>query len=329
MRDDVETVHVDFRPLKGMQRLIATARIRGRGFLHYAARQRRAVRKAHLATLQQLLERNAFTAAHFAPAGLSDLVRHAGLHIPYSVGLDTTVTLRGDGQGTNRWLRRCDGDLYTHASFVAPMSQQAARSLESDFDISSDRIVVTPPAIDVDLFSGQKWTPDMPRLFFVGNDWQRKGGPELLRWYRQYFSGRCELHIVGDVGASHQADSGIIFHGPVPRAVLARDLLPSAIALVLPSRLEMTPWVVVEAAAAGVPIIASDVGAVRETVREGKTGFLLHPGSAEVDFVQAVEALLADPALVTQLGSNARAHVRETNLRDVVLGRLFERLIEI
>jgi glycosyltransferase involved in cell wall biosynthesis len=297
--------------------------------MHHAVRHRRALCRSHLASLRTLLETEAFTAAHFTSASLSDLVRSAAPTIPYSVGLDTTVVLRGAGQDTNRWLLRCDGELYRGAAFLAPMSQQSADSLEQDFGVASDRILVTPPAVDMNLFDSDTSHATPPRLLFIGNDWRRKGGPALLEWYQRHLADRCELHVVGDISISKRRSKGIVFHGPMPREILARELLPSATALVLPSRVEMTPWVIVEAAAARVPVIASAVGAVGEMVRDGETGFLLRPSHAEEDFVRAAELLLSDPDLCARIGRAAQANARAMNSRELVLGRLFERLMSL
>jgi glycosyltransferase involved in cell wall biosynthesis len=91
----------------------------------------------------------------------------------------------------------------------------------------------------------------------------------------------------------------------------------------------MTPWVIVEAAAAKIPVIASDVGAVRETVRDGETGFLLRRNHEEEDFVRAASMLLSDASMGERMGLAAQVNVRTANSRDVVFGRLFERLMSL
>jgi glycosyltransferase involved in cell wall biosynthesis len=71
------------------------------------------------------------------------------------------------------------------------------------------------------------------------------------------------------------------FLGVVRDRVRLDALFDEAELLIVPSFAEGMPTVVLEALAAGLPIIASDVGAVREAVIEGQTGFLLHPGDVE------------------------------------------------
>jgi glycosyltransferase involved in cell wall biosynthesis len=76
--------------------------------------------------------------------------------------------------------------------------------------------------------------------------------------------------------------------------------------LCLPSYEEGMPNVVLEAMAAGLPTIASDVYGMRELVEPGATGFLVPP-AAPVSIARALEHLAAEPDLVRQMGQRARA----------------------
>ncbi|HEY2287822.1 MAG TPA: glycosyltransferase family 4 protein, partial [Streptosporangiaceae bacterium] len=79
--------------------------------------------------------------------------------------------------------------------------------------------------------------------------------------------------------------------------------------LVVPSFTEGTPLVVLEAAAAGVPVIASAVGGIPEQVRDGIGALLVPPG--DEDAVAAACALvLADPGLGARLAESAHRRVR-------------------
>jgi glycosyltransferase involved in cell wall biosynthesis len=82
--------------------------------------------------------------------------------------------------------------------------------------------------------------------------------------------------------------------------------------LVFPSRLaEAGPLVVAQALACGTPVVASNVGAVPEMLGEdGAVGALVRPGSAS-DVAQAVERLLADPAVLAAMNEAARARALE------------------
>jgi len=67
---------------------------------------------------------------------------------------------------------------------------------------------------------------------------------------------------------------------------------------------------VLEAAAAGRPIVASAVGGIPEIVRDGETGLLVPPRDSEA-LARAVLRVLGDSGLAQRLGEAARAHVSE------------------
>ena len=88
------------------------------------------------------------------------------------------------------------------------------------------------------------------------------------------------------------------------------DLLNAMDIFVLPSYSEGVSLALLEAMAAGRPVIATAVGGLPEVVTDGDTGLLIPPRDADA-LAQALERLLADPAWARQLGANARDHVRE------------------
>jgi glycosyltransferase involved in cell wall biosynthesis len=84
--------------------------------------------------------------------------------------------------------------------------------------------------------------------------------------------------------------------------------MASFVGLVLPSRREALPDVLREAAAIGLPVVAADVGGVREIVVPRETG-LLYP-SGDVDgLVRAIRSLLDDPSRAATMGCAARERV--------------------
>jgi glycosyltransferase involved in cell wall biosynthesis len=77
----------------------------------------------------------------------------------------------------------------------------------------------------------------------------------------------------------------------------------------LTSRNEGTPVALIEAAAAGIPVVATDVGGVRTVVEHGVTGLLAASGDTET-VSDHLERLLADPGSRTGMGASARERVR-------------------
>jgi glycosyltransferase involved in cell wall biosynthesis len=70
------------------------------------------------------------------------------------------------------------------------------------------------------------------------------------------------------------------------------------------------PTVILEAMATGLPVVATDVGAVAEVVDHGATGFVVPPLDAEA-IAAALEQLAADAELRSRLGEESRRRVLE------------------
>jgi glycosyltransferase involved in cell wall biosynthesis len=88
----------------------------------------------------------------------------------------------------------------------------------------------------------------------------------------------------------------------------AADLTALADVFVLPSLWEGLPLVLLEAAAAGKPIVASDIDGVREVVRDGETAVLVPPGDPD-RLAGAILRLLEDRDLARRLGQRARDEI--------------------
>ena len=88
----------------------------------------------------------------------------------------------------------------------------------------------------------------------------------------------------------------------------AADLAALADVFVLPSLWEGLPLALLEAAALGRAIVASDIDGVREVVRDGETAILVPPGRPGA-LAEAVVRLLDDRELAARLGSRARSEV--------------------
>lgn len=87
------------------------------------------------------------------------------------------------------------------------------------------------------------------------------------------------------------------------------EILGAADVLVLPSWSEALPTVLIEAGAAGLPAVATDVGGAGEIVVDGETGFIVPPGDTDT-FAARTAAVLANPDLARRLGARGRERVR-------------------
>jgi glycosyltransferase involved in cell wall biosynthesis len=143
---------------------------------------------------------------------------------------------------------------------------------------------------------------------------------------------KAELHIVGDgpdLAALERRIVELGLEGTV--CLLGRrddvpEILSRAACFVMTSDYEGCPIAVIEAMAAGVPIVATDVGGVPELVADGESGLLVPPGAAP-PIAAAVDAMLADPARASRLGHAGRTIARSRLSRDRMIRdvlRLYE-----
>jgi glycosyltransferase involved in cell wall biosynthesis len=119
-----------------------------------------------------------------------------------------------------------------------------------------------------------------------------------------------------------QLDGRARFLGPQPRQTVF-ELLRAADAVVLSSKWENFPHVLVESLAVGTPVIATDTGGVGEIVRDGENGVLVPPGDADA-LAGAIRRYLDDDALQERLRAAARASVEA-----FAPARIYDRLDEI
>lgn len=87
-------------------------------------------------------------------------------------------------------------------------------------------------------------------------------------------------------------------------------ILAASDLVVMASSQEGLPLAVIEAGAAGKPVVATDVGGVREVVEDGVTGFLVPAGDPH-QFAETVLRLLDSPDGMQEMGQRARARVQE------------------
>ncbi|MEU4447413.1 glycosyltransferase [Actinosynnema sp. NPDC050801] len=152
------------------------------------------------------------------------------------------------------------------------------------------------------------------RLLFVGRLDNYKGVRELLAAVHALRDLDLRLDVAGDgllaplVAGSAERDRRITFHGPVHGA-RRHDLYRRADVLLCPSTwTETFGYVVLEAYAAGLPVIASSVGALPDVVRHRRTGLLVRPGSV-ADLVAAIRAM-TDRVTRCDLGGGAARWIR-------------------
>ena len=183
--------------------------------------------------------------------------------------------------------------------------------------IARRRIVVIPNAVEVARFQGITRIPAVGafRLGFIGRLDPVKHVPDLVTAMSRVQE-RVELHIFGDGPDRTRIEQTVTrldlirrvtLHGMVARP---EDALSQIDAIVLPSEAEGLPMVLIEAMAAGVPIIATDAPGIRDVVQNGRTALMVPVGDPAA-LASAIGQLATDVALQEQLVAEARRTVAE------------------
>jgi len=143
-------------------------------------------------------------------------------------------------------------------------------------------------------------------VLFVGADFKRKGGPLLLDCMSDLTdTDKCELHLVTSVSVEPRHNV-YVHNGLTANSPQLLDLFAQADIFVLPSYAECLAVVLMEATAAGLPIVTTDVGALSEAVDLGASGVVIGAGDGAA-LRQAVEALVNDPERRARVGRAGHA----------------------
>jgi len=201
-------------------------------------------------------------------------------------------------------LRALERRLFRHASLLLPWSQRAADSLIQEYGENPDRIHVLPPSMSDPGLPLPAPSSGKPRLLFVGGDFRRKGGMELLEAWRSGLRTELDLHLV--TRDPVEPEPGLFVHAGVEAGSAAWfDLWRTADLFVFPSHLETFGIVLLEAMAFGVPILSARTGAAEEILEHGRSGVLLE-AITPAAITAAVRALIQDRGKRTVLSENER-----------------------
>ena len=256
------------------------------------------------------------------PGGLAALFAKCLLGIPY------ILTIHGaDAYAFQfRALQPLKRLVLREAEAVLPVSRDIAEGLDEE-PVGE----VLPMGVDFDAIASGVGVrePVAGQLFFVGRLAEKKGVDVLLKALVDVPG--CTLRVGGDgperARLEGQAtelglDDRVEFLGRLGREEILQELKHAA-AVVLASRVakdgdqDGTPVVMMEAVAAGAPVIASNLGGLGEYLDDGRTGLLAKPADVK-SLVAALQRATADPAALEAVGSRARESLEPTlSLRGV------------
>jgi D-inositol-3-phosphate glycosyltransferase len=268
--------------------------------------------------------------SHYWLSGLVGARLKALWRVPHVVMFHTLGEIKNRasyGEHETPLRINAEAEVLRSADRVICATQQEATSLRQLYDAREDQIAVIPLGVDLDRFrpvakrdarSALGLTHDERIILFVGRIEPLKGLDILINAAALLESDvECSVLVVGgdeasqaqvdeltelarDRGIEHRvAFVGAVDHDTLPLYYNAADVC------VVPSHYESFGLVAVEAMASGVPVVASRVGGLAGTVKDGETGYLI-PWLCPEPFAERIELLLENEPLRHNLGSAAR-----------------------
>lgn len=332
----VEVVPIAYGPPRPLRHTITLlSYTHGRGAVARAAPLKTAARNRMLA--RRLACAGPLDAAIALGTDLYDLARVAPASLPVATYDDGTFALfmrhpdsdvRRNAfpeEEVRRWSER-QARAARLASACCVSTRWAGESMIADYRVPAERVHVVGIGHRPRRPSGPHRDWSRPRFLFVGVDWGRKNGDAVLRAFAHLQQEHPDASL--DVVGNHPRLDvpGVVGHGflarenPLEQKRLDR-LYAEATAFVLPSRFDPAGVAYLEAASAGLPVIATTEGGAGELL--GPAAISVHPDDAS-GLLDAMHRLV-DPDTARRLGeAGARAAAGST--WEVVAGHIVSAL---
>lgn len=215
--------------------------------------------------------------------------------------------------------------VYNQMDLNISVSEYNRKRASLIYKIPIDKIITIPSAVNSSFVTDPalnraKPRPSYPVILYVGRLAPRKGVDYLLQAMQNVIKRfpKARLVVVGAGPLEHHLkdlskrlglQNSIMFLGYVSDERIQRLLIFSDV-VVVPSTFEGCPIVLLEAMAAGKPVVASAVQGIPEVVKPDFSGLLVEPGNVH-EIEHAIIHLLKDKEYANYLGENARQAIIE------------------
>lgn len=263
---------------------------------------------------------------HSTKAGLLGRLAAKSLNIPVVFTAHGWAFTDGVGNRSQKVYAKLESILSKISDGVITVSE-FDRQYGFKYNVGSPELVTTIHNGVPDIERPTKHTQNpVPKLIMVARFENQKDQyflintlaelPKNLDWRLDLIGDGPNLQKCKDLTKSKQLDNKIIFHG---QSFKVKEFLNQADIFILISKYEGFPLTILEAMRASLPIIASDVGGVKESVT-AQNGFLI-PKNDNIALRTALVNLITDAKLRAQLGNNSRKAYEDNFTFDIMLGK--------
>ena len=238
-------------------------------------------------------------------------------------------------------LSKLEEQTAKNATLIVTVSKYSSEKIRQFYDVDKGKIRIVPNGVDIQRFKPSKSGDTIKRqiglehklcVLFVGRLIPRKGLPFLIEAAKHVVKeyNQTIFVVVGNGPIKNNLaayleklnlSSNFVFLGDVKENVLPA-LYNCADVFTLPSVQEGQGIALLEAQATAKPVVAFDVGGVREAILEKETGLLTKPDSREL--AEAILKLLSDRSLREKMGHKGREFVSDNFSWDVCAQRMLQ-----
>jgi len=238
-------------------------------------------------------------------------------------GAKVLIQLRGSGfrhwvENTQTVVRKYVDYTLSYPKGVIVLGEKLRYLFENYF--KNEQIHVAPNGANYEL-PAHNYTSDHPvRLIYLANLQSSKGIEDVIEamiflkkitefpftldvvgnWRNRETEHRCKLMVTKN-------QLPVTFHGPATGQDKFEFLMNSEVFIFTPRESEGHPWVIIEAMAAGLPIISTDQGAITESVIDGMNGFIVDSKSPK-QIADRCFSLISNHSKRHEMGSISRSH---------------------
>jgi glycosyltransferase involved in cell wall biosynthesis len=246
---------------------------------------------------------------------------------PFYIYTDHTVLANRRYPGEPENVVKSDGWLarerlaYRFADHIFTSSDFARMSLIEDYDCLPEDVTTVGGGVNIEVPPSYPLRKRPVRtILFLGLDWKRKGGPDLVRAFRRLRTSVPDLRLIIAGAAPRLDEPGISVRGVVKPSEVP-GLFAEADIFCMPSHVEPSAGVYLEAAAYGLPVVATHVGGTPERVVDGVTGYLCEPGD-DVALESLLIELVQSPILASDMGRAGYEMAQTSGTWSIVASRI-------
>ena len=228
---------------------------------------------------------------------------------------------------SQKWIE-LEKQIYNNATSTFVRSSNIQQSLIEHYQYPPERAICVYAGnnVSIDNDTARKKSYTDKNILYVGIDWKRKGGPELVNAFKLILMQHPAASLT-IVGANPMIDvPNCIVLGKIPPEELARYYEKATI-FCMPTHVEPFGIVFLEAMQARLPIVGTRVGAIPDFIQDGWNGFLVEPGDVQ-GIAEALMKLLNNPDQCREFGERGLAIAKERYSWESVGRRLHQQILD-